>query len=53
MDVAFNTGNDELIDMVLAHDSAKKLEESVDIMAKTRSDCDFSACLFCDHLFMG
>lgn len=29
MDVAFNTGNDELIDMVLAHDSAKKLEESV------------------------
>lgn len=29
MDVAFNTGNEELIDTVLSHDSAKKLEESV------------------------
>ncbi|KAK8818388.1 hypothetical protein WA556_006208 [Blastocystis sp. ATCC 50177/Nand II] len=29
VDVAFNTGNEELIDTVLSHDSAKKLEESV------------------------
>lgn len=29
MDIAFQTGNEDLLDLVLGHDSAKILEESV------------------------
>lgn len=29
VDIAFKTGNEDLLDLVLSHDSAKILEESV------------------------